>query len=64
MTKKLERKKMEPRTPDKKKHTAVYLPPDLLRRLGQYQLDKTGSFRGRNDIIIQAIEGFLAKEKY
>ena len=47
-----------------KKHTAVYLPPDLLRRLGQYQLDKTGSLHGRNGIIIQAIDSFLKKEKY
>jgi len=47
-----------------KKHTAVYLPQELLRRLGQYQLDKTGSFRGRNEIIIQAIDSFLKKEKY
>jgi metal-responsive CopG/Arc/MetJ family transcriptional regulator len=48
----------------KKKHTAVYLPQELLRRLGQYQLDKTGAFRGRNEIIIQAIDAFLKKEKY
>ena len=47
-----------------KKHTAVYLPSDLLRRLGQYQLDKIGSLHGRNEIIIQAIDGFLKKEKY
>ncbi len=47
-----------------KKHTAVYLPPELLRRLGQYQLDKIGSLRGRNEIIIQAIDSFLKKEKY
>jgi hypothetical protein len=62
MAKKQERTKTE--QPDKKKHTAVYLPPELLRRLGQYQLDKTGSFRGRNEIIIQAIDSFLKKEKY
>lgn len=53
MAKKQENKKME------KKHTAVYLPHDLLRRLGQYQLDKTGSFHGRNEIIVQAIDSFL-----
>jgi len=47
-----------------KKHTGVYLPPELLRRLGQYQLDKTGSLRARNDIIIEAIDSFLKKEKY
>ena len=59
MAKKQESKKME-----KKKHTAVYLPPELLGRLGHYQLDKTGSFHGRNEIIIQAIDSFLKKEKY
>ncbi len=62
MKKKAERKPMEQTM--SKKHTGVYLPPDLLRRLGQYQLDKTGSFRGRNEIIIQAIDAFLKKEKY
>lgn len=57
-------KKMETVT-ETKKHTAVYLPPDLLRRLGQYQLDTTGGLqRGRNEIIIQAIDIFLKKEKY
>ncbi len=59
MVKKKRREKMEA-----KKHTAVYLPADLLRRLGQYQLDKTGSLHGRNEIIIQAIDSFLKKEKY
>lgn len=58
MAKKQESKKVE------KKHTAVYLPPELLRRLGQYQLDKTGSLRARNEIIIRAIDSFLKKEKY
>ena len=48
----------------KKKHTAVYLPPELLRRLAQYQLDKTGGTYGRNEIVIQAIEEFLKKHKY
>jgi hypothetical protein len=62
MKKKTERKPME--QPTTKKHTGVYLPPELLRRLGQYQLDKTGSLRGRNEIIIQAIDAFLKKEKY
>ena len=59
MVKKREKKQMQ-----KKKHTAVYLPLEMLRRLGQYQLDKTGSFHGRNDIIIRAIDRFLKKEKY
>ncbi|MBI4480842.1 MAG: hypothetical protein HY651_12540 [Acidobacteria bacterium] len=59
MAKKKVAQKME-----KKKHTAVYLPPELLRRLGQYQLDKTGSLRSRNDIIIRAVDSFLKKEKY
>jgi hypothetical protein len=62
MKKKMERKPME--QPTIKKHTGVYLPPDLLRRLGQYQLDKTASLRCRNEIIIQAIDAFLKKEKY
>lgn len=62
MTKRVGSKKVEQL--EKKKHTAVYLPPELLRRLGQYQLDKTGSFRGRNEIIIQAIDHYLKKEKY
>ena len=57
-------KKMETVAETKKQHTGVYLPPDLLRRLGQYQLDKTGGLRGRNEIIIQAIDVFLKKEKY
>lgn len=57
-------KKQESKNVEKKKHTAVYLPPELLRRLGHYQLDKTGSFHGRNEIIIQAIDSFLKKEKY
>ncbi len=57
-------RKKELKPVQEKKHTAVYLPPELLRRLGQYQLDKVGSLRGRNDIIIQAIDGFLKKEKY
>ena len=48
----------------KKKHTGVYLPPDLLRRLAQYQIDKAGSLYGRNEIIIQAIDEFLKKNKY
>ena len=59
MVKKQEKKQMQ-----KKKHTAVYLPPEMLRRLGQYQLDKTGGLHGRNDIIIRAIDSFLKKEKY
>lgn len=64
MIKKPRQKKMEPVT-ETKKHTAVYLPSDLLRRLGQYQLDKTGGLqRGRNEIIIQAIDNFLKREKY
>ena len=63
MVKSPRQKKMET-VAETKKHTAVYLPPDLLRRLGQYQLDKTGGLRGRNEIIIQAIDTYLKKEKY
>ncbi len=55
---------MEILTETKKQHTGVYLPPDLVRRLGQYQLDKNLGLRGRNEIIIQAIDIFLKKEKY
>ncbi|MGO9272840.1 MAG: hypothetical protein ACLQOO_21820 [Terriglobia bacterium] len=51
-------------TESKKKHTAVYLPPELLRRLSQYQVDKSGTLYGRNEIIVQAIEDFLRKRKY
>ena len=57
-------KQQESKKTEKKKHTAVYLPPDLLLRLGQYQLDKTSGIHGRNEIIIKAIEAFLKKEKY
>ncbi len=49
---------------EKKKHTGVYLPPDLLRRLAQYQVDKAGSLYGRNEIIVQAIDEFLRKHKH
>jgi len=49
---------------EKKKHTGVYLPPALLRRLAQYQVDKAGSLYGRNEIVIQAIEEFLKKHKH
>lgn len=49
---------------EKKKHTAVYLPLAMLRRLGHYQADKMGSLRGRNEIIIRAIDAFLKKEGY
>jgi hypothetical protein len=45
-----------------KKHTAIYLPPDLLRRLAEYQLRITGSPYGRNRIVIEAIEAFLKKK--
>lgn len=48
----------------KKKHTGIYLPPDLLRRLAQYQVDKAGRLYGRNEIIIQAIEQFLKRNKH
>lgn len=49
---------------EKKKHTGVYLPPDLLKRLSQFQVDKSGSLYGRNEIIIQAIDEFLRKHKH
>jgi|GEM_PF-1951314 metal-responsive CopG/Arc/MetJ family transcriptional regulator len=49
---------------EKKKHTGVYLPADLLRRLAQYQVDKAGRLYGRNEIIIQAIEEFLKNHKH
>jgi metal-responsive CopG/Arc/MetJ family transcriptional regulator len=64
MVKKPRPKKMEILAETKKQHTGVYLPPDLVRRLNQYQLDKNRGLRGRNDIIIQAIDSFLKKEKY
>ena len=49
---------------EKKKHSGVYLPADLLRRLAQYQVDKAGRLYGRNEIIIQAIEEFLKNHKH
>ncbi len=51
-------------TEAKKKHTAVYLPPELLRRLSQYQVDTSGRLYGRNEIIVQAIDEFLKKRKH
>jgi len=49
---------------EKKKHSGVYLPADLLRRLAQHQVDKAGRLYGRNEIIIQAIEEFLKNHKH
>jgi metal-responsive CopG/Arc/MetJ family transcriptional regulator len=49
---------------EKKRPTGIYLPPDLLRRLAQYQVDRTGRLYGRNEIIIQAIEEFLKRHKH
>ncbi len=48
----------------KKKHTGVYLPPDLLKRLAQFQVDKAGGLYGRNEIIIRAIDEFLKRNKH
>ena len=47
-----------------KRHTGLYLPVDLLRRVAQYQLDKTGTAYGRNAVVIRAIEEFLKREGY
>jgi hypothetical protein len=57
-------KKREPPKSEKKKHTAVYFTLAMLRRLGHYQADKIGSLRGRNEVIIQAVDAFLKKEGY
>jgi len=48
----------------KKKHTGVYLPSDLLKRLAQFQVDKSGGLYGRNEIIIRAIDEFLKRNKH
>jgi len=48
----------------KKKHTGVYLPPELIQRLARFQIEKQGTLYGRNEIIIQAIEEFLKKHKH
>lgn len=49
--------------PEKKKHIGIYLPAELLRRLAEYQFKKTGSTYGRNEVIIQAIEDFLKRNR-
>ena len=49
---------------EKKRPTGIYLPPDLLKRLAQYQVDTVGRLYGRNEIIVQAIEEFLKRHKH
>ena len=48
----------------KGKQTTIYLSPELRRRIARYQVEEEELTRPRNDLIVEALSGWLKERGY